>query len=133
MRAEYRSVCVKFRTDDALQMRAWGLLCSRARAEKKSYSRVIAEALAGNTDLNEESDADTGYIEEMLREIRADIKGIETLLSESSQQEMRGGERAKLSELEGQDKSRPAVKDTVAAEEMSSALMSFAMDVDEDD
>ena len=44
MRAEYKTVCVKFRTDDAAQMRAWNYL--RSRAPEKSYSALIADAVS---------------------------------------------------------------------------------------
>ena len=48
MRAGYHCLCVKFRKDDEKQQKAWELLRSRAETERKSYSRIIAEALAGN-------------------------------------------------------------------------------------
>lgn len=43
MRAKYKTVCVKFRTDDAAQMRAWEYL--RKHASEKSYSALIADAV----------------------------------------------------------------------------------------
>ena len=44
MRAEYKTVCVKFRTDDSAQMRAWEYL--RKHVSEKPYSALIADMVS---------------------------------------------------------------------------------------
>ena len=86
MRARYRSVCVKFREDDSLQMRAWEYL--RSRGDKRSYSRIISEALVGKEEAvdirgsYEPSSPELGWLEERLDELREICVGIREHISE---------------------------------------------------
>ena len=47
MRAEYKTVCVKFRIDDSAQMRAWEYL--RKHVSEKPYSALIADMVSAMT------------------------------------------------------------------------------------
>ena len=86
MRARYRSVCVKFREDDPLQMRAWEYL--RSRGDRRSYSRIISEALVGKEEAAdirgsyEPSSPELGWLEERLDELREICVGIREHISE---------------------------------------------------
>lgn len=86
MRARYRSVCVKFREDDPLQMRAWEYL--RSRGDRRSYSRIISEALVGKEEAGdieevyEPSSPKPGWLEERLDELREICVGIREHISE---------------------------------------------------
>ena len=79
MRAEYKTMCVKFRTDDAAQMRAWEYL--RKHVSEKPYSALIADMVSAMTCERAATDGGSGAesdlreqmnrMEQMLMEIKA--------------------------------------------------------------
>ena len=58
MRAEYKTVCVKFRTDDSAQMRAWEYL--RKHVSEKPYSALIADMVSVMTREGAATDGSSG-------------------------------------------------------------------------
>lgn len=73
MRVRYKSLCVKFREDDPLQVKAWEYL--KSHGNRKSYSQIIAEAISGLDENTAEQTEKAGSCQ-WLEERFAEIKGI---------------------------------------------------------
>ena len=124
MRVRYKSVCVKFREDDPLQMKAWEYL--QSEGNKRSYSRIIAEALVGESNPCISNDTSTAMHTTLgIKESLDELKGI---CNEILSHVIEGGKIKKII-----PSGIASVKSAENIAGMSSGIMDMVMGMSDDD